>query len=355
MERYRLPNPQASISSNSSQHAKTPIKNWLYQVLPGVGLCSGLALVASFLHTLPQLRSLSSMILAIALGIVIRNAIGVASVYEKGIRFALRRILRVAIALLGLQFSFVQIANVGSTGLAIVVITLFSTFWFTCWLGKQLGIRQSLTHLIAAGTAICGASAVMATNAVNHSSDEDAAYAVATVTVFGTVSMFLYPMISSVLHLAPQTFGIWCGASIHEVAQVIAAAFQAGTVSGQLATITKLSRVLLLAPTIIALGIVSQQSHQSSYRKSQRLPLPWFIFSFIVLTVLNSLDAIPVPEKNVLIMANQFLMTTAIAAMGLETKLQAILKSGLKPFYLAAAAWIFISVTSFMMIKMFYE
>lgn len=355
MERYRLPNRHVSISSNQ-QHIKTPVKNWLYPVLPGVALSAGLALVATFLHTLPQLSILSSMILAIALGILVRNTIGVATIYEPGIRFTLRRLLRVAIALLGLQLNLAQIMEVGSTGLAIVALSLFSTFCFTCWLGKQLGIRQQLTHLIAAGTAICGASAVIATNAVTQSSDEDAAYAVATVTVFGTVSMFLYPMISNLLHLTPQAFGIWCGASIHEVAQVIAAAFQAGTVSGQLATVTKLSRVLLLAPTILMLGLISsRQACQNSNRTFQIPPLPWFILGFMAFAGLNSLGIVPATEKSILIMANQFLLTTAIAAMGLETKLHKIVQAGLKPLYLATVAWLFISVFSFILIEVFYQ
>jgi uncharacterized integral membrane protein (TIGR00698 family) len=353
MEYHRLPNLQVSVSSNSKR-TNLQSKSWLYLILPGSSLCISLAWLACFLQRLPQLNIFSSMILAIALGIIVRNTIGVTQIYEPGIRFVLRRLLRVAITLLGLQLSLTQMIEIGVRGVAIVVITLLSTFCFTCWLGKQLGIQQNLTQLIAAGTSICGASAVIATNAVIHSSDEDAAYAVATVTVFGTLSMFLYPLLSILLHLTPQAFGIWCGVSIHEVAQVIAAAFQAGISSGQLATVAKLSRVLLLAPMILILGRVSLKTSQTDDRRLQT-PIPWFVLGFIGFVGLNSLDILPTHEKSIVITANQFLLTAAIAAMGLETKLHKIVQAGFKPLYLAAASWAFISVFSLILAVMFYK
>lgn len=169
----------------------------------------------------------------------------------------MRRVLRVAIILLGLQLSLSQLTVVGGVGLAIIAVTLVATFLFTVWLGGLLNIDCKLAQLIGAGTSICGASAVIATSTVTRSSDEDVAYAVACVTVFGSVSMLLYPVLPGLLQLTPHAFGLWAGASIHEIAQVVAAAFQNGPDAGNFGTIAKLSRVMLLAPMILAIGCFS--------------------------------------------------------------------------------------------------
>jgi uncharacterized integral membrane protein (TIGR00698 family) len=197
------------------------------------------------------------MILAIILGVAFHNAAGTPARARAGVRFALRRLLRLAIILLGLQLTAVQVAAVGITGIAIIVATLVATFLVTKRLGRVIGVERKLAELIAAGTSICGASAVIATNAVTEAPDEDVAYAVACITVFGTVSMFLYPLLPQLLHLEPHAYGLWVGASIHEIAQVVAAAFQDGKDAGEFGTIAKLSRVMMLAPVVIALGLAA--------------------------------------------------------------------------------------------------
>jgi uncharacterized integral membrane protein (TIGR00698 family) len=178
----------------------------------------------------------------------IRNTVEIRSIYKPRITFSLKKILRLAVILLGFKLSFVQVFSVGSTGLAIILATLVSAFVFTSWFGAYLGVDRKLAQLIAAGTSICGASAVLATNGVVKGTDEDAAYAVTIVTLFGTLSMLLYPWLDLIFQTSPREFGLWCGVSIHDVAQVIAAASQKGQESGEIATISKLSRVIFLIP-----------------------------------------------------------------------------------------------------------
>jgi uncharacterized integral membrane protein (TIGR00698 family) len=327
----------------------------LKAVLPGLLLTSGLAILANSLKKIPSLSFLSALILAILLGILVKNIIGTAKIFQPGITFSLKRILRLAIILLGLQLSLPQVIAVGPIGLGIVIFTLASTFVFTCWFGRQLGVNNKLTKLIAAGTSICGASAIVATNSVVESKDEDVAYAVATVTVFGTISMLLYPLLPALLNLNSQEFGIWCGVSIHEVAQVVAAAFQDGQSSGEIATIAKLSRVIFLAPIVLVLGLFSTRiSQQSQQVKLSKLPVPWFVFGFIGLIIFNSLNIFPNDVKEMIIEGNRFLLTVAMAGMGLQTNLKKIKETGIKPLYLGAASWIFISVLSFGMVKFIY-
>ena len=130
--------------------------------------------------------------------------------------------------ILGFQLTLAEIAEVGARGSIIIAITVIATFIFTVRVGHALGVDRKLSQLIAAGTSICGASAIVATNAVTEARDEDVAYAIVCVTVFGSIAMFAYPLLQGLLRLSPQAYGLWSGASIHEIGQVIAASFQNG-------------------------------------------------------------------------------------------------------------------------------
>jgi len=229
-------------------------------LLPGLFLTFTIAGAAFGLRNLTGIAALSPLIIAIVLGMAFHNTVGTPPALKPGVVFSMRRVLRFAIILLGLQLSLSQVAAVGIVGIAIIVVSLVGTFLFSVWLGRRLGIDRKLAELIAAGTSICGASAVIATNTVTRASDD----AVACVTVFGSASMLLYPTLAGLLQLTPHAFGLWAGASIHEIAQVVAAAFQNGADSGNFGTIVKLSRVTLLAPMILALGYFSMRHRQTN-------------------------------------------------------------------------------------------
>ena len=317
-------------------------------LLPGIALAAALAATAFALHSLPGLRVLSPMILSILLGITFHNLLGTPAQAKAGVTFALRRILRFAIILLGLQLTAQQIAEVGGTGVAIVGATLIATFLATKLLGRLLGVEHGLTELIAAGTSICGASAVVAVNTVTGAKDEDVAYAVACVTVFGSIAMFLYPLLPALLHLSPHDFGLWSGASIHEIAQVVAASFQDGRSAGEFGTIAKLTRVSMLAPVVLALGVAARRRHG---RGHARAPMPWFVLGFVALVIVNSLIVIPAPSKAAIVMITTFLLSVALAAMGLETDLRKLAARGMRPATLGALSSLFISGFSLTLIK----
>jgi len=324
-------------------------------IIFGVALTGAVAAGAVWLHSRPAVGVFSALILAIVLGMAVRNTVGVPAVAQAGVSFCLKKVLRLAIILLGLQLSFVQVAEVGGKGFGIVAATLAATFIFTAWLGRKMGIDRKLAQLIAAGTSICGASAVIATNVVAEGSDEDVAYGVAVVTVFGSLSMFLYPLLPHVLRLTPTAFGLWTGASIHEVAQVIAAAFQDGQISGQFGTISKLTRVMLLAPTVLTLGVLAARGKANGGKLDlKRVPIPWFVLGFVVMIGFNTLNVLPLHLKTAIIAANQFLLAVSLAAMGLETSIVKLKQKGLKPLALGAAAWLFISVFSYGLVRLFY-
>ena len=324
--------------------------------LPGLLLASTVAIAAYLVRQLPGMATFSPQILSIMLGIAFHNLVGTPSAAKAGVTFSLRRLLRIAIILLGLQITITELIEVGGRGIGIIAATLLATFAFTVWMGKRLGVDRKLAQLIAAGTSICGASAVIATNTVTNAHDEDVAYAVACVTVFGSLAMFTYPLLPGLLQLDPHAFGLWSGASIHEIAQVIAAAFQDGQKAGQFATIAKLSRVMLLAPVVIALGVMARAGSQddpAAGASSARPPMPWFVLGFVALVGVNSVVAIPAEAKMWIVAATTFLLSVALAAMGLETDIRKLLAKGIRPALLGALAFLFIASFSLALIKLF--
>lgn len=338
--------PAAQVDTVRPHSSSTP------SIVPGVALAGAVAALAFLAHYIPGLTAFSPMILAIVIGIAFRNIVGTPSRARPGMVFSLKRLLRAAIVLLGFQITFAQVATVGTRGLLIVAATLIATFVFTVYAGRLLGVDRKLTELIAAGTSICGASAIIATNTVTGAREEDIAYAVACITLFGSIAMFAYPFLPGVLHLDPQTYGLWSGASIHEIAQVTAASFQNGQHAGEIATVVKLGRVSLLAPVVLTLGLMARRSAGDTSIKAAQPPLPWFVLGFVALVGVNSVVAIPDESRKMLVMLTTFLLTIALAAMGLETDISRLYARGIRPAILGALAFLFIASFCLTLIKL---
>ncbi|MFP4008399.1 MAG: YeiH family protein [Spirulinaceae cyanobacterium] len=334
------------------QILKNPIDRGL-SILPGLLLLGAIAFFSLQVYHHTAIHFLNPLLIAVLLGILVGNTIRVPKVYQPGIQFSMKRILRLSVILLGLKLSFTEVLEIGASNLILVAFSSISTFFLTCWLGKVFKINRNLTQLIAAGTSICGASAIVATNSVIDSSEEDITYAIALITGLGTMAMISYPLIPNLLQLSPQAFGVWCGASIHEVAQVVAAAFQNDAVSGELATVTKLSRVLLLIPVIFMLSISNRKSQAEEGISKVADSIPWFVFLFGLLTLFNTFQLIPTDIQDSILNGNQFLLCIAMAAMGLKTSFHDLNKIGLKPLYLAIFSWLFLALTSLVYIKTF--
>lgn len=320
---------------------------FLRVITPGV-LLTGLIAAAGFaIHGLPGMASVSPLILSIIIGMATHNLIGTPARAKPGVTFSLRRVLRAAIVLLGFQLTLLEVREVGLEGVAIILTCLAGTFFFTLRVGRWLGVERPLAGLIAAGTSICGASAVIASNAVIEGRDEDVAYAVACVTVFGSLSMLLYPFAQAhILALTPAAYGLWTGATIHEIAQVVAAGFQAGQSAGEAATVSKLTRVLMLAPVCLTLAMFWNRNRTAAKdgAPSKAAPMPWFALGFLAVVVLNSYISIPTEWHDSLVLLTTFMLSMALAAMGLETDVARLRARGLRPLALGALAWIFISV-----------
>ncbi|MBY5987522.1 YeiH family protein [Roseovarius atlanticus] len=326
-----------------SQRAHAGSLQDLYAHLPGLALVMAITGIATLVQRATGLAALSPLVVALLLGIGWRVAVGSPPSLQPGIRFALKPVLRVAIVLLGLQVTVGEVSTLGLRGIVAVTTTLAATFAFTCLLGRLLGVESRLVQLIAAGTSVCGASAVLACNTVTRGSDEDVAYAIACVTLFGTSAMLLGPMAAHMLELTPETYGFWAGATVHEVAQVVGAAFAMGEEAGHVGTVTKLTRVLLLAPLILTLGVLQFRRGGQRALGSKLTIVPWFVLGFVILMGINSMVNLPDRLHDATVTLTALMLTAALAAMGLETDLRRLRQKGLRPLVLGGAAWIFIA------------
>jgi len=320
-------------------------------LLPGLVLTAVIAGLAMALRQLPGVAILSPLILAIVIGAIIRNSWGMPQAAQAGVTFSARRLLRIAIILLGLQLSFTQVLDVGLRGLLVLAVIVVATVLFSRWCGRRLGVSPQLTDLIAAGTSICGASAVLAMNTVTRASDEDAAYAVASVTVFGTIAMFAYPAMFHLLGLSVNAYGFWVGASVHEVAQVVAAAFQVDTAAGNFATIVKLTRVMMLAPLVLAIGALAFSRTSMPGEVRAMPPMPWFVAGFACAVALNSLIAIPPNVRAWLLLLTTWLLAMALGGLGLEIQVGKLREQGLRPLLLGLLSTLFIAGLSYALTK----
>ncbi|WP_095091145.1 YeiH family protein [Mesorhizobium sophorae] len=341
--------PKSLISAELDQGRKSLNSMW-NGVVPGIVLVAMITGVAFSARNVSGFALFSPMILAVVAGMIYSNVLGTPAHAKAGIAFSQRRLLRFAIVLLGFQLTLGQVVSIGAGGVGIVALTLGSTFLFTITLGRLIGVDAKLAQLIAAGTSICGASAIVATNIVTDARDEDVTYAVASITLFGTVAMLGFPLLAPVLGLDQHAFGLWAGASIHEVAQVIGAGFQNGTQSGEIATVAKLTRVAMLAPMVIALGLMARR--KSRNQSAARPPMPWFVAAFVAVVALNSLVSVPADVKSAMALATTIMLTMGLAAMGLQADISQLRSRGLRPLALAFSAFLFIGCFSLMLVKL---
>ena len=311
-------------------------------LLPGVLLCAVLALLAVGLRDASGLAALSPVVVALLAGIGLRAALGPLATLTPGIAFAVRPLLRAAIVLLGLQVTLGQLAGLGIGALVLAVLVVALTLPFTIWLGRVLGVEPALAQLIGTGTAICGASAIVAANQVARGRDEDVTYALAVITLCGTAALILFPLMGELIGLSGRAYGLWAGAAIHEVVQAVGAAAAGGPDAAQSGTVMKLARVFLLAPAVVALGWWVARGAADTARV--KAPVPWFAFGFLLLVVLGSTGLVP----RVAVDASRFLvplmLAASVAALGISTDLRALRQRGAAPLMLGVASTVFISL-----------
>ena len=302
-----------------------------------------------------RVKGVSSLTLAILIGMVLGNSVypQVAEHLSEGINFAKGQILRLAIMFYGFKLTLTQVASVGMPAIMSDALVLTSTFLLTYWLGtKWLKMDKQTTLLIGSGASICGAAAVIAAEPVVRAEAHKVTIAVATVVVFGTISMLLYPFLYHLGWLQPwlnaQDYGIYIGSTIHEVAQVVVAGNAISADVGHTAVVTKMIRVMMLAPFLLLLSFAltptrphdnnNNSAHNSSafIARVKQVKIPWFAFIFILIVLLHTWLPMSSGFEQSMVTLDDVLLTMAMFALGLSTHLSAIKQAGLKPLVLAA-------------------
>ncbi|ROO25243.1 YeiH family protein [Salinisphaera japonica] len=345
-EQTTTPEPATQTPTNARAAASTRGDRAL-DILPGLLLCIVLAAVSYGVAAWPALNAvvpLSALTVGILLGVALRLLVPLPSMLEPGIGWTLHYLLRAGIILLGFRLVLQDMLSVGAGGLALVVAAVASTITLALVIGRALKLPDTLSLLVGSGTGICGASAVVAVDGVIRGRQADVACAIAMVTVFGTIAMFAYPTIAGALSLSEPVYAAWAGSSIHEVAQAVAAGFAFNDQAGVDASLYKLSRVALLAPVCGLLAVwVKQRSRQgSSDVPARRSPFPLFVLAFVAVVVLNSVIDLPPGVHSLFTGADAALLSAAMVAMGLTTRLAAVVRMGWRPLALGAlvAVWI---------------
>jgi len=320
-------------------------------ILPGFVLCVLLAGASYAIAAWPALNRvvpLSALTVGILVGVTLRLCVPMPAAVEPGIKWTLHYLLRAGIILLGFRLVLQDMLSVGVGGLALVLLAVASTITLSVVLGRTLGLPDTLSVLVGCGTGICGASAVVAVDGVIKGREEDVACAIAMVTVFGTIAMFAYPAIAHAIGLSEPAYAAWAGSSIHEVAQAVAAGFAFDSHAGVDASLYKLSRVALLAPVCAVLAVWWRRRAEAagdgqSAKDSKRAPFPMFVLFFVLMVLVNSFVDLPQAVHGDLTTLDSALLAAAMVAMGLQTRLVAVLRLGWKPLFLGAVVAVWIS------------
>jgi uncharacterized integral membrane protein (TIGR00698 family) len=340
------------------------------------GTISGIIFVAIFAAAATMISGIevvkalgiSPLVIGIVMGIFYANTLHnkIPAAWGTGITFSGKKILRFAIVFYGFRITFQQIMDVGMSGFMVSLIMLSTTFLLGTYLGHKIfKMDRDTAMLTASGASVCGAAAVLATEPVLKAEGHKTAVAVSMVVLFGTISMFLYPVLyasiiepaTGFLHMTPQEFGIYVGGTIHEVAQVVAVpASVAGapTEMANSAVIVKMTRVIMIAPMLIVLGIyLSMQAKKSGGAAGGvKLVIPWFAVYFVGMAGFNSLGLVSQDIVNIINEIDTFLLTMAMTALGMGTIFSKFRGLGLAPIYTALSMFIWLVIGGFIITKL---
>ena len=304
-----------------------------------------LALLVTFVgfQVHERFDTVSPLVASLVIGVVLGNLGAVPAACAQGVKFTAKRVLRFGIVLLGSQLAVSQVIELGGTELLVVIAVVTLTFLGTMWLGPRLGVSRPLSLLVSTGFSICGASAVAAMEGVAEADEEEVTYAIALVTLCGSLAIVVLPALRSLVGLdAPELFGAWVGASVHDVAQVIATSSTGGDASVHAATVVKLSRVVLLAPLVAMVSIWLRTPREGlTSRQGSTSPtiVPIFVLGFLAMILVRTSGVLSDDVLSRLKTIEQWCLACALVSLGSEVRVRKLLRVGGRPLLLALISW----------------
>ena len=314
-------------------------------MLHGILLMALFACAAFYIGEVDMMKaiSFSPMIIGIILGMLYANSLrnNLPETWTPGIVFCSKRILRIGIILYGFKLTFQDITAVGLPAIIIDAIVVIVTILLGVFVGRLLKMDRSIALLTACGSAICGAAAVMGVDGAIRPKPYKTAVSVATVVIFGTLSMFLYPILyrAGIFDMPADQMGIFAGSTIHEVAHVVGAGNAMGPEISDSAIIVKMIRVMMLVPVLLVIAFFvarDVENREDGSAEKTKIQVPWFAIMFLLVICFNSLDLLPASVVSFITTLDTFLLTMAMTALGAETSIEKFKKAGFKPFLLAA-------------------
>lgn len=312
-------------------------------MLHGVLLITLFSCAAFYIGEMGFVRelSLSPMIVGIVLGMLYANSLrnNLPETWVPGVQFCSKRILRIGIILYGFRLTFQNVLEVGVPAICIDAIVVTITICGGIMIGRMLKMDRGIALLTSVGSGICGAAAVLGTESAIKVKPYKTAVAVSTVVIFGTIAMFLYPVLyrNGIFDLSPRDMGIFTGSTVHEVAHVVGAGNAMGKEVSDPAIIVKMIRVMMLVPVLLIVSYSVMRAAMKSGNTGPRgkISMPWFAILFLVVIGFNSFDLLPLSIVDFINTFDTFLLTMAMTALGAETSIDKFRKAGLKPFILA--------------------
>ena len=313
------------------------------KLAPGVVLSVGIAALACFIESLLPIHLIGSAVIAMFIGMILNYFIKDTKIFASGIKLTSKKILKLAIILLGLSLNITTILNVGKMSLVVMVFTLLTCFGGGYFIGKALGLNWKLSNLISAGTGICGGSAIAAIAPTIDADDNDVAYALSATFLFDMAMILLFPIMGRAIGMSDQAFGIWAGTAVNDTSSVVATGYAFSEAAGDFATMVKLTRTLSIIPTVIVFTLISLRLKRkeaianngdgSGVKASFKISkiFPWFILGFLAMSVVTSVFSIPAGIVSGTKSVSKFLMVSALAAIGLNTSFSKLKKSGIRP------------------------
>lgn len=286
------------------------------------------ALVSKLLAGLPILSVMGTMVTAIVLGMIWRAVAGMPKRAQAGIDFSAKKLLRLAIILMGIRLDIKDIIVAGPKVILMAVLVITFTLLLIPRLGKRFGVDPVLSILVASGTGICGAAAIAGVAPMVKADEQRTAISVAIIAMLGTIFTFVYTFLHSVISMPAYMYGILAGSTLHELGHVIAASAVGGRQSMDVALIMKLTRVAFLVPVAFILGIAFMDKEERKNISFKDLPIPWFVLGFIAFSIINTLNFLPLSVISFLTQASVFIMTMAMAGLGFNVDLKAFGQMG---------------------------
>jgi uncharacterized integral membrane protein (TIGR00698 family) len=320
----------------------------LERAIPGLALCTVIAGIATILgHLAPVV---GGAVIAILIGIVLRNTVGAPARCTTGVRVSSKLVLQVAIAVLGASLSLRQVWVTGTGSLAVLLGTLVVGIPVILLLGRLLGVDKTLTRLIGVGTGICGASAIGALAPILDAEEGAIAYAIATIFLFNVAGVLLFPPLGHLFGFSAHGFGLWAGTAINDTSSVVAAGYSFSASAGAYAVVVKLTRTLMIVPvSLIFAEVVARERRRhpsGDALLAKRARVPRFLLWFLLASTLNTVGVFGSWGAHVLPALGQFLIVVALAGVGLSADLRAMARTGYRPILLGLLGWICVAMLS---------